>query len=561
MAMTTNSIAGGDAAMALGRGRTGRSNDDQGGLPGGFAAALGAAEAVTPPPAEARAPRREDAARGAARHEAASDGTDEADEAQGSDAADRAPAAQKHGKRRAASQEGSADPAAIAPAAVASTTAATDTVPAQAVLAGAAQALAATVAQAADATPADTAAASAVAAAATARAAGPARGNGPVQAPSSSPVRSDAVAVGAKVSAGPAGTAAAVAASSATMAAAAADGTAVARTPATPVAETTTSATSAAPQAPDLTRTALPAAAAAAAGAGRADAVPQYQSNFARMQQALAHAPAGGKGAAADTTKSLAEDLGATLTGLAASIPVGQAVASTVSLAEGATRVGGTLADMAAMVRPAEVAGAGAGAGRPGDSGGQASQGGQGEAGAGAAPVTGLGFGATTSLDGGNWNNGFSTAVQAADAGAAGVDNRTAEEVLADQISGWVHKKTQSAELTLDAFGGSAVDVRISMTGSEAQVAFQSDSEATRQLLGGAVDQLRDLLQSQGLVLSGVSVGGSGASQAGGQSGSGEGRGNGRGRGATGAVDGAADVAQAPRRPATDPQRALDVFI
>jgi flagellar hook-length control protein FliK len=290
------------------------------------------------------------------------------------------------------------------------------------------------------------------------------------------------------------------------------------------------------------------------------DGVPGYQSNFARMQQALAHAPAGGKGAAADATQSAAQDLGATVTNVALGTPAGKAVASTVSLGENApTRLSATVADLvAAGPRVAEAAGAG----RSGESGGHAARDGQGDSGAGAAgSAATLGFGATAALDSSGWNSGFASAATAATTDAA-VDGgmRSAEDLLADRIGNWVHQKTQSAELTLDAFGGSPVDVRISMTGSEAHVAFQSGSAETRQLLGGAVDQLRELLQSQGLVLSGMSVGGSDTPQGNGQAGAREGGGS-RGRSATPAVERTADVATAARSAPVASQRAVDVFI
>lgn len=115
--------------------------------------------------------------------------------------------------------------------------------------------------------------------------------------------------------------------------------------------------------------------------------------------------------------------------------------------------------------------------------------------------------------------------------GAAGADaaQRAAEDQIAEQVAYWVHQKTQNAELTLDR-DGQPVQVTVSLTGSEAHVAFRSDQHQTRELLDGGVAQLRELLQAEGLQLSGVTVGSSGGSSGGdGRSGGSEG-GGGRGR-------------------------------
>lgn len=102
--------------------------------------------------------------------------------------------------------------------------------------------------------------------------------------------------------------------------------------------------------------------------------------------------------------------------------------------------------------------------------------------------------------------------VNAATAGAAGgglndSNARSSEEVVAEQVSYWIHQKRQAAELTLDGGNGQPVAVSISMNGNEANVAFRSDQAATRDMLNGALPELKTLLQSEGLVLAGVSVG------------------------------------------------------
>lgn len=88
---------------------------------------------------------------------------------------------------------------------------------------------------------------------------------------------------------------------------------------------------------------------------------------------------------------------------------------------------------------------------------------------------------------------------------------------LADKLSYWVSKGVQSAEIQLDAFGGGAVDVSISVHGNEAQVEFRSDQPEARRLLQDAMPQLRDMLKGEGLVLSGGFVGTSAQSDPGGQ--------------------------------------------
>jgi flagellar hook-length control protein FliK len=80
---------------------------------------------------------------------------------------------------------------------------------------------------------------------------------------------------------------------------------------------------------------------------------------------------------------------------------------------------------------------------------------------------------------------------------------------VAEQVSYWITQDVQNAELTLDGVGHDPVEVSISMQGNEAQVAFHTDESAARQALENASDQLKDMLQRQGLVLAGVTVGNS----------------------------------------------------
>ncbi|MFN4120639.1 flagellar hook-length control protein FliK [Acidovorax sp.] len=94
-----------------------------------------------------------------------------------------------------------------------------------------------------------------------------------------------------------------------------------------------------------------------------------------------------------------------------------------------------------------------------------------------------------------------------------------AEDQVAEQVTYWVNQKTQNAELTLQR-EGQPVEVSVSLSGNEAHVTFRSDQAETRELLDRSMSQLSELLRSEGLVLSGMSVGtsardGGGAGEAG----------------------------------------------
>lgn len=91
------------------------------------------------------------------------------------------------------------------------------------------------------------------------------------------------------------------------------------------------------------------------------------------------------------------------------------------------------------------------------------------------------------------------------------------ESMVADTVSYWVTQGVQNAQLKLDGFGGESVEVSISLRGDEAHIGFRTDQPEIRQILEGAVAHLKDLLSSEGLVLSGVSVGASGQDGAGAQ--------------------------------------------
>ena len=81
------------------------------------------------------------------------------------------------------------------------------------------------------------------------------------------------------------------------------------------------------------------------------------------------------------------------------------------------------------------------------------------------------------------------------------------ETAVAEQVHYWVTRGVQSAELQLDAFGGGQVDVHVSVNGNEAQVEFRTDQPEARRMLQDAMPQLRQMLEQEGIVLSGGFVG------------------------------------------------------
>lgn len=81
------------------------------------------------------------------------------------------------------------------------------------------------------------------------------------------------------------------------------------------------------------------------------------------------------------------------------------------------------------------------------------------------------------------------------------------EVAVAEQVHYWVTKGVQNAELQLDAFGGGQVEVHVSVVGNEAQVEFRTDQPEARRLLQDAMPQLRQMLEQEGMLLSGGFVG------------------------------------------------------
>lgn len=94
----------------------------------------------------------------------------------------------------------------------------------------------------------------------------------------------------------------------------------------------------------------------------------------------------------------------------------------------------------------------------------------------------------------------------------------TTEMRVAEQVSYWISRGAQNAELEVDGLGEGPVKVSIEMQGQEARVEFRADQAQTRQVLQDSVPHLRELLEREGLMLSGMSVGSSGAGAGQGQS-------------------------------------------
>ena len=130
------------------------------------------------------------------------------------------------------------------------------------------------------------------------------------------------------------------------------------------------------------------------------------------------------------------------------------------------------------------------------------------------------------------------------------------EVQVAEQVKYWISSNVQNAELTLDGLGPDPVEVSISLQGNEAHVAFRSDQAETRLVLENAVSHLKGLLESEGLLLSGVSVGASGHDGTGSQE---ERRGRSGGRQAMVAVEPVSADGLSRVGPASG--RAVDLFV
>lgn len=95
-------------------------------------------------------------------------------------------------------------------------------------------------------------------------------------------------------------------------------------------------------------------------------------------------------------------------------------------------------------------------------------------------------------------------------------DSLTATDMyVAEKVAYWISNDVQNAEMKLDGIGFDPVEVSIRMQGNEAHISFRTDELQARAALENAGVHLKDMLQREGLILSGVSVGTSDAGGAG----------------------------------------------
>ncbi len=279
--------------------------------------------------------------------------------------------------------------------------------------------------------------------------------------------------------------------------------------------------------------------------------------SFSRLQNTQAQRAGGAGGAELSTVASTAGDAAQRLSVAQGAAALAQAAnierSAVGGMAGGATverGVGASAGAEGGFAALADALSAGA-AGVAAARGGESSAGGrpgEGQAGAGAWSDGSAGM---SPLEPGNTDS----AAVFVDPGAA-----AAEEQVADQVAYWVNQKTQNAELTLNR-DGQPVEVSVSLSGNEAHVTFRSDQAQTRELLDQSMAQLRDLLRSEGLVLSGMSVGTSARDGAGAQGGdAGQPRGRDGARQAqvlSSAPVGTASLA----RDGSGPDRTVDIFV
>ena len=98
--------------------------------------------------------------------------------------------------------------------------------------------------------------------------------------------------------------------------------------------------------------------------------------------------------------------------------------------------------------------------------------------------------------------------VQGASASNSGMMSE-GEQHVAEDLKFWASRNIQNAEFKLEGWEDASVQVRVSLQGSSANVEFLTDHADSRTMLANSQDELKQLLEQQGLMLSGVSVGGS----------------------------------------------------
>ena len=134
----------------------------------------------------------------------------------------------------------------------------------------------------------------------------------------------------------------------------------------------------------------------------------------------------------------------------------------------------------------------------------------------------------------------------------------TTEMRVAEQVSYYVGRGAQSAELEVEGIDERPIHISIDLQGQDARIEFRAEQAQTRQVLQDAMPHLREMLEREGLTLAGMSVGHSGPQ--GGQEQSGQGRSGGRQARVVAEVEGPVAAANAART-ALPPGRSVDLFV
>ncbi len=149
------------------------------------------------------------------------------------------------------------------------------------------------------------------------------------------------------------------------------------------------------------------------------------------------------------------------------------------------------------------------------------------------------------------------------DGQAAASDTAAARQAEDDTAVAWNAQQLRQASLRLGEAGEQALDIQLNLQGQELQVNFRTDDEQTRAQLAQDAATLGEWLQRSGIELGSVSVGAQG--DAPGQQAHGQATGHGpqapRGEAARSTTGGAEPAPPPVKRPRTDGNRPLDLFV
>lgn len=144
-----------------------------------------------------------------------------------------------------------------------------------------------------------------------------------------------------------------------------------------------------------------------------------------------------------------------------------------------------------------------------------------------------------------------------------GFDEALTDQEADESLGAWSSPTLRQASLRVGDGGEEAIDIQLSMSGQELNVAFRTDSAETRaQLRENAGESLSDLLQRSGIQLGDVSVGAQGQQHGRGEPGEPRPQpvGNARSGSGTTATNAPAPAA-VPPRPRSDGSQPLDMFV